>query len=268
MSDPDKDVLSFDPAMRTLAGKKGIVLGIANRQSIAYGCAAAFRFLDAELALTYLNEKAKPYVQPIAEELEAPIFLPCDVEKPGQLEGVFEAAEKQWGGIDFALHSIAFARKEDLHGKLLDSSSTGFAQAMDISCHSFVRMARLAAPLMGNGGTLFAMSYYGAEKVVPHYNVMGPVKAALECCVRYLAHELGPRGIRVHAISPGPIPTRAASGINEFDELLSVAETRAPRHQLVSIKDVGIATAALATPAASLITGNTIYVDGGYHIMG
>jgi enoyl-[acyl-carrier protein] reductase I len=264
----EADVLTFDPAARSLEGKRGVVLGVANRQSIAYGCAAAFRFLGAELALTYLNEKAKPHVQTIAEELEAPIFLPCNVERDGELEAVFEAARQQWGGIDFALHAIAFAPKEDLHGQLLGSSGSGFGRAMDISCHSFVRMARLAAPLMRDGGTLFAMTYYGAEKVVPHYNVMGPVKAALECCVRYLAHELGPKGIRVHAISPGPIRTRAASGINAFDELLNTAETRAPAHQLVSIKDVGVATAALALPAAHLITGNTIYVDGGYHVMG
>jgi len=264
----ESDILTFDAAARSLDGKKGVVLGVANRQSIAYGCAAAFRFLGAELALTYLNEKAKPHVEPIAEELEAPIFLPCDVEQAGQLEAVFDAAGQRWGGLDFALHSIAFAPKADLHGRLVDSSSDGFARAMDISCHSFVRMARLAAPLMGEGGTLFAMSYYGAEKVVPHYNVMGPVKAALECCVRYLAHELGPQGIRVHAMSPGPIRTRAAAGINRFDELLNTAETRAPAHQLVSIKDVGIATAALALPAAHLVTGTTIYVDGGYHVMG
>jgi len=264
----ESEILTFDAQARSLQGKKGVVLGVANRQSIAYGCAAAFRFLGAEVALTYLNEKAKPYVQPIAEELEAPVFLPCDVEQEGQLEAVFAAAQQRWGGIDFALHSIAFAPKEDLHGQLLNSSGAGFARAMDISCHSFVRMARCAAPLMHDGGALFAMSYYGAEKVVPHYNVMGPVKAALECCVRYLAHELGPKRIRVHAISPGPIRTRAASGINEFDELLSAAETRAPAHQLVSIKDVGIATAALATPAGHLITGNTIYIDGGYHVMG
>ena len=264
----DSEILTFDPQARTLEGKRGVVLGVANRQSIAYGCAAAFRFLGAELALTYLNEKARPHVQPIAEELEAPILMPCNVEREGELEAVFEAAGKRWGSIDFALHSIAFAPKEDLQGGLLDSSGPGFGRAMDISCHSFVRMARCAAPLMTNGGTLFAMSYYGAEKVVPHYNVMGPVKAALECSVRYLAHELGPRRIRVHAISPGPIRTRAASAINEFETMLSTAETRAPSNRLVSIRDVGAATAALATPAGQLITGNTIYVDGGYHVMG
>ena len=264
----DADVLTFDPAMRSLEGKRGVVLGVANRDSIAYGCAAAFRHLGAELALTYLDDKAEPHVAPIAEELEAAIFLPCDVEQAGQLEAVFDAARERWGRIDFALHSIAYAPLEDLHGRLVDSSAEGFAMAMDISCHSFVRMAHLAAPLMTDGGTLFAMSYYGAEKVVPHYNLMGPVKAALECCARYLAYELGGHGIRVHAISPGPIRTRAASGLNEFDEILGRAETRAPAHQLVSIKDVGVATAALATNNAHLITGTTIYVDGGYHIMG
>lgn len=264
----DDEILRFDAKARSLDGKKGVVLGVANRQSIAYGCAASFRFLGAELALTYLNEKAKPHVQPIVDELEAPIFMPCNVEADGELEAVFEAAGERWGHIDFALHSIAFAPREDLHGRYIDSSGPGFVRAMDISCHSFVRMARLAEPLMSEGGTLFAMSYYGAEKVVPHYNLMGPVKAALECSVKYLAHELGPKGIRVHAISPGPIRTRAASGINEFDSMLNMAETRAPTHQLVTIKDVGVATAALATPAGHLITGNTIHIDGGYHIMG
>ena len=264
----DDEALTFDPKARTLEGKRGVVLGIANRQSIAYGCAAAFRFLGAELALTYLNDKAKPHVEPIADELEAPILLPCDVEREGELEAVFDAAGERWGSIDFALHSIAYAPKRELQGGLLDSSGPGFARAMDISCHSFVRMARCAAPLMTNGGTLFAMSYYGAEKVVQNYNIMGPIKAALECCVRYLAHELGPRRIRVHAISPGPIRTRAASGISDFETLLSTAETRAPSSRLVGIRDVGAATAALATPAAQLITGTTIHVDGGYHIMG
>ncbi len=264
----DPDIITFDPQARMLEGKKGVVLGVANRQSIAYGCAAAFRFLGAEVALTYLNDKAKPHVQPIAEEIEAPIFMPCNVEEEGQMEALFAVMKEQWGSIDFALHSIAFAPKEDLHGRLVDTSGPGFARAMDISCHSFVRMARLAEPLMTEGGTLFAMSYYGAEKVITNYNVMGPVKAALECAVRYLAHELGPKKIRVHAISPGPIKTRAASGISAFEDLLSSAQSRAPAQQLVSIKDVGIATAALSTPAGHLITGNTIYIDGGYHVMG
>jgi len=251
-----------------LAGKKGLVLGIANDQSIAYGCAEAFRALGADLAVSYLNEKAKPYVEPLAKQLEARLFLPCDVRQPGQLEAVFAQIEKEWGKIDFALHAIAFAPKEDLHGRLADCSRDGFLTAMDVSCHSFIRMAHLAEPLMKDGGALFTMSYYGAEKVIEHYNVMGPVKAALESAVRYLAYEFGPKGIRVHAISPGPIKTRAASGIANFDTLMDEAAKRAPAHRLVSIQDVGVATAVLATDYAKLMTGETVYVDGGYHIIG
>ena len=165
------------------------------------------------------------------------------------------------------MHSIAWAPKEDLQGGLLRSSADGFAKAMDISCHSFVRMAKLAAPLMKDGGSLFAMSYHGAQKVVPSYNLMGPVKAALEACCRYLAHELGPQGIRVHPISPGPLKTRAASGLKDFDLLLNEAVQRAPVGELVDIMDVGFACAYLATPYARRITGNTLYVDGGVSIM-
>ncbi len=258
----------LDPKDRTLEGKKGLVLGIANRDSIAYGCAKAFKSLGADLALTYLNDKAKPYVEPIAEELGAEIFTPCDVQDDTQLQALFTAIQKKWGRLDFALHSIAFAPKEDLHGRLVDSSCTGFLKAMGISCHSFIRMAKLSEPLMTEGGALFAMSFYGAEKVVKHYNLMGPVKAALECAVRYLAYELGPKGIRVYAISPGPVKTRAASGLKQFDELLAAAAERAPAHQLASLEDIGAATAFLATRAARLITGETIYIDGGYHVMG
>jgi len=261
-------MLNFHSDELKLNGKKGVVIGIANEQSIAYGCASAFRHLGAELAITYLNEKAKPYVAPLAETLEAPIFMPCDVQAPGQMEAVFEAIEQRWGQLDFALHSIAFAPREDLQGRLVDSSPEGFALAMDVSCHSFLRMAKLAEPLMRDGGAIFAMSYYGAEKVVEHYNLMGPVKAALECSVRYLAHELGPKGIRVHAISPGPVKTRAASGLTDFDRMMADAASRAPVHQLASIQDVGIATACLATNAARMMTGSTLYIDGGYNVMG
>ncbi|HAX90770.1 MAG TPA: enoyl-[acyl-carrier-protein] reductase FabI, partial [Rhodospirillaceae bacterium] len=176
--------------------------------------------------------------------------------------------EQRWGHLDFVLHSIAFAPREDLHGRLTDSSRDGFMMAMDVSCHSFIRTARLAEPLMKNGGSIFAMSYYGAEKVVEHYNLMGPVKAALEASVRYLAFELGGKGIRVHAISPGPIKTRAASGIGRFDEILNKAAEKTPMQRLVSIEDVGQATALLATDAAKLITGETLYIDGGLHIVG
>jgi enoyl-[acyl-carrier protein] reductase I len=250
-----------------LKGKKALVIGIANENSIAYGCVKAFKFRGADIAVTYLNEKAKPYVEPIAKEVEAAIFMPCDVRKEGELEAIFYEIERKWGRLDIALHSIAFAPKEDLHGRLVDTSREGFLLAMDVSCHSFVRMARLAEPLMKDGGTLFTMSYYGAHKVVEHYNLMGPVKAALEATVRYLAVELGPK-IRVHAISPGPIKTRAASGISQFDELLEAAAEKAPAKRLVTIEEVGDATAGLATDAAKLITGETIYIDGGYHIVG
>ena len=258
----------FDPNLRRLEGKKGLVLGIANENSIAYGCARAFRSFGAELAITYLNDKARPYVEPLAQELEAPILMPLDVALEGQMEAVFAAIGERWGRLDFALHSIAFAPRADLHGRVVDCSRDGFLQAMDVSCHSFIRMARFAEPLMKDGGALFTMSYFGAERVVENYNLMGPVKAALEASARYLAAELGPEGIRVHAISPGPLKTRAASGIAQFDELLDRAASRAPARRLVTIEDVGFAVAGLATDAAKLITGDTIYIDGGYHIMG
>jgi enoyl-[acyl-carrier protein] reductase I len=259
--------MSAPSPARVLEGQRALVLGIANDSSIAYGCARAFRRLGAELAVTYLNEKAKRFVEPLAQELGASIFMPCDVSKHGELEAVFEAVRSQWGRLDIALHSIAFAPKEDLQGRLVDSSAEGFKVAMDISCHSFIRMAHLAEPLMTEGGTLFAMSYYGAEKVVPNYNLMGPVKAALESSVRYLAHELGDRQIRVHAISPGPLKTRAASGIKDFDALLAEASERAPVGELVDIDDVGMTTAYLATPFAKRVTGSTVYVDGGLNVM-
>jgi enoyl-[acyl-carrier protein] reductase I len=250
-----------------LKDKKALVVGIANEHSIAYGCAAAFRELGADLAITYLNEKAKPFVEPLARRLEAPIFAPLDVSGPGELEALFERIARDWGRLDILVHSIAWAPKDDLQGGLLDCTAEGFAKAMDISCHSFIRMAKLAAPLMSDGGTLFAMSYHGAQRVVPNYNVMGPVKAALEAACRYLAYELGPRGIRVHPISPGPLKTRAASGLKDFDLMLNEAVQKAPVGELVDIMDVGFACAYLATPYARRITGGTAYVDGGVHIM-
>jgi len=250
-----------------LKDKKALVVGVANEHSIAWGCAQAFRQLEAQVALTYVNEKTRSYVEPLAKELDAPIFLPLDVAQPGQLESVFAAIEKKWGRLDILVHSLAFAPKADLQGGLLNCSAQGFATAMDISCHSFVRMARLAVPLMTDGGTLFAMSYYGAEKVVPNYSVMGPVKAALESACRYLAYELGPKGIRVHAISPGPLKTRAASSLKDFDLLLNQAQQRAPVGERVNIMDIGMACAYLATPYGRHITGETVYVDGGLHIM-
>ena len=252
---------------RVLAGKKALVVGVANESSIAYGCAKAFHELGAELAMTYLNEKARPHVEPLARALDAALTLPLDVSVPGQLEAVFDKLTQEWNELDILVHSIAFAPKEDLQGGLLHCSAAGFGKAMDVSCHSFVRMARLAVPLMKHGGTMLAMSYYGANKVVPTYSVMGPVKAALEACCRYLAFELGGSGIRVHAISPGPLKTRAASGLKDFELLLNEAAQRAPIGELVDIMDVGYACAFLATPFARRLSGETLYVDGGVNIM-
>jgi enoyl-[acyl-carrier protein] reductase I len=257
----------FPDSKVALKGKKGLVVGIANDQSIAWGCAKGFRALGADLAVTYLNERAMPHVKPLADELQAEIVAPLDLRQDGQLEAVFEQVGQRWGRLDFLLHSIAFAPLEDLHGRVVDCSKAGFLEAMDVSCWSFIRMAKLAEPLMDRGGALFCMTYYGSQMVVENYNLMGPVKAALESATRYLAAELGPKGIRVHAISPGPLKTRAASGIAEFDELLNKAESKAPMQRLVSIDDVGLATAYLATDGAKLLTGETLYIDGGYHII-
>jgi enoyl-[acyl-carrier protein] reductase I len=257
------------PAVKAklLEGKRGLIVGIANENSIAWGCAKAFRAFGAEIAVTYLNEKAKKYVQPLADVLEASIVMPLDVNAPGQMEAVFDRIAKEWGKLDFVVHSIAFSPKEALHGRVTDVSRDGFLATMDVSCWTFIRMAHLAEPLMRKGGTLFTMSYYGSQMVVKNYNIMGVAKAALESAVRYIAAELGPKGIRVHAISPGPLATRAASGIPEFDALLDKAKAKAPTKSLVSIDDVGVAVAFLAHDAARLITGETLYIDGGYHIM-
>ncbi|EPY01533.1 enoyl-ACP reductase FabI [Magnetospirillum fulvum] len=252
----------------SLAGKKGLIIGIANRQSIAYGVARHVRAYGADLAITYLNEKSDKYVRPLAEEVNAPIYLPCDVREEGQLEAVFAAITEKWGKLDFVIHAIAFANREDLHGRVVDCSRDGFALAMDVSCFSFIRCAKLAEPLMKDGGCLVTLSYYGGRKVVDHYNVMGPVKAALESTTKYLAHELGPKGIRVLTISPGPLRTRAASGIDHFDELLDAAAAKAPTHQLADIDDVGSFAAYLVSDLAKSVTGTTLFIDGGAHIVG
>lgn len=250
-----------------LKGRRGLVVGVANEHSIAFGCAAKLRGFGAELALTYLNEKSKPYVQPLAEQLEAQLLLPLDVTQPGQIEAMFEQVREQWGQIDFLIHSIAFAPKADLHGRIMDCSREGFLQAMQVSCHSFLEMAHHAEKIMRPGGALITMSYYGADKVVNNYNVMGPVKAALESSVRYLAKELGPAGIRVYAVSPGPLKTRAASGIDHFDELIDMAVQRTPEGRLVDIAEVGRTVAFLVGAGASGMTGDVIYVDAGLHNM-
>jgi enoyl-[acyl-carrier protein] reductase I len=259
--------MTIPRARASLDGRKALVVGIANEHSIAWGCAKWLRALGAEIALTYLNDKAKKHVEPLAKELEASIFLPMDVRSPGQLEAVFECIQQKWAHLDILVHSIAFSPREALWGRVVDVQRDGFLTTMEVSCWSFIRMAHLAEPLMTKGGTLITMSYYGSQLVVENYNIMGVAKAALESAVRYLAAELGPKGIRVHAVSPGPLATRAASGIPDFDDLLDKARAKAPARSLVSVDDVGAATAFLALDAARLMTGDTLYVDGGYHII-
>src|SRR4051794_33443105 len=263
----EADAAAREAVRPILKGHKTLVVGIANDQSIAYGCADAFRAAGAELAITWLNDKARASVEPLGETLRAKIMAPLNVENPGEMEALFDEIGERWGKLDSLVHSIAFAPKEDLQGGLLDCSAAGFARAMDVSVHSFVRMAKLAAPLMANGGTMFAMSYIGAQRVVANYNVMGPVKAALEAACRYLALELGDKDIRVHPISPGPLKTRAASGLKDFSRMLNDAVEQSPLHELVDIEDVGSACAYLASDYARRITGGTIYIDGGAHIV-
>ncbi len=262
-----------DPTMQSdaassLNGKKGLIVGMANEHGLAYGCARRFRALGADLAITYLNEKTERYVRPLVEELGCEIARQCNVAVEGQLEAIFEEIAAKWGRLDFALHAIGFARAEDLHGRLIDCSASGFAHAMQVSVHSFLRMAKLAEPLMTkSGGCLLAITFYGAEKAIENYNLMGPVKAALESSVRYMAVELGEKGIRVNAISPGPVATRSASGLKHFDELLERAAARAPEHRLVTADDVGALAAFLVSDAAKAVTGNISYVDAGYHVV-
>lgn len=252
--------------MFSLENRKILVVGIANEHSIAWGCAQAFKAQGADLAITYLNAKAEPYVRPLAEQLDAELIMPLDVSAPGELEAVFDEIATKWGRLDGLLHSIAFAPRTDLHGRVIDSSPEGFGLAMDVSVHSFLRMIKLAEPLMTEGGTCLSVSFFGSTRVVRNYGMMGPVKAALESAVRYAAAELGDKAITVHAISPGPLKTRAASGIAHFDELLNEAAERAPTHQLASIEDVGAVAAFLASPAARNMTGGVHEVDGGFSI--
>ncbi|MEM0907199.1 MAG: enoyl-ACP reductase FabI [Pseudomonadota bacterium] len=254
--------------MLQLNGQKALVIGIANDQSIAWGCAKALHSLGAEVAVTYLNAKAEPYVRPLAESINAPIIMPYDVRDEAEADALFAAITDTWGQLDTIVHSIAFAPRDDLHGRVIDSSAEGFALAMDISVHSFLRIIKRAEPLMPKGGTVMTVSFLGATRVVPHYNIMGPVKAALEASVRYAAAELGPKGISVHALSPGPLKTRAASGIAEFDELLNEAAQRTPTHQLVTADDVGAYAAFLASRPAANITGGVHMIDGGLSIIG
>jgi enoyl-[acyl-carrier protein] reductase I len=250
----------------SLEGKTGIVTGLANADSIAYGCAKAMHEAGAEMIVTYGSPKAEKHITPLAADMGNPQLMLCDVQDEAQVEALFAQARERWGKLDFLIHSMAFATRDDLHGRVVDCSREGFGLAMDVSCHSFMRLAQQAEPLMKDGGTLITMSYYGAEKVVENYNLMGPVKAALEASVRYMADELGPAGIRVHAISPGPIRTRAASGIKDFENLAQTAEQRAPLRRLVSIEDVGRTAVFLTSEAGHSLTGGTTYVDAGDHV--
>jgi len=249
-----------------LPGRRALVVGIANDQSIAFGVARALRAAGADLAVTWLNAKAEPHVRPLAADLGAAIAMPLDVAAPAEEDALFAAIEERWGGLDILVHSVAFAPGQDLHGRLVDSSPAGFATAVDVSVHSFLRLARRAEPMMPPGSACLTMSFYGARRVVAHYNLMGPVKAALEASVRALAVEFGPRDVTVNAISPGTIATRAAGGIDRFDEMMAAAAARAPLGRLATIDDVGAAAVFLCSPGARAITGTTLHVDAGFHV--
>jgi enoyl-[acyl-carrier protein] reductase I len=251
-----------------LKGQRALIVGVANDRSIAWGCAQQMHRSGAEIAMTYLNDRARPFVEPLAVAVEAPLFLPLEVRDTAQVDALFEAVAAKWGRLDILVHSIAFAPREALAGRVTDCPRDGFLTAMDVSCWSFLDLTRRAEKLMTGGGAIFAMSYHGANEVIENYGIMGPVKAALESAVRYLAVELGPKGIRVHAISPGPLATRAASGIPDFDALMARVAERAPARRLVTIDEVGAACVFLASPYAGAMTGDTIYIDGGYHILG
>ncbi|MBV8092685.1 MAG: enoyl-ACP reductase FabI [Acetobacteraceae bacterium] len=251
-----------------LTGQKALIVGVANEHSIAWGCAKAMRRAGAEIAMTYLNEKARRFVEPLAQQVEAPLFLPLEVRDPAQVDALFEAIAEKWGRLDILVHSVAFAPRNALEGRVVDCPRDGFLTAMDVSCWSLLDLACRAEKLMTKGGTMLTMSYHGAHEVIENYGIMGPVKAALESAVRYVAAELGPKGIRVHAVSPGPLATRAASGIPDFDELMQRVASRAPVRRLVTIEEVGVACVFLASPFAGAMTGETLYIDGGYNILG
>lgn len=247
-----------------LKGKKGLILGLANANSIAWGCARQAHAMGAQLVTSCLNDKALGYVQPLTEPLGIDLHT-CNIEDPDALAAFIQQALARLGHFDFVIHSIAWAPLQELHGRVVDSTSVGFARAMDVSCHSFAALAKWCAPHMPNGGSMVTMSYLGADEAVPHYGLMGPVKAALESLVRYMALELGPQNIRVHAVSPGPIPTRAASGIEAFDALMQHNIRKAPLGRLVSLEEIANLSTFLCTDAASGMTGQTIYVDAGSH---
>ena len=251
-----------------MAGKRGLVMGVANDRSIAWGIARAVAGQGAELAFTFQGEALEKRVRPLAEQLGAKLVLPCDVVDDASLDATFKAVEEAWGGLDFVVHAVAFSDKDELKGGYIATSRQNFAMTLDISCYSFTAVAQRAVPLMKNGGSLLTLSYYGAERVMPHYNVMGVAKAALEASVRYLAADVGPAGIRVNAISAGPIKTLAASGIGDFRYILKWNELNSPLKRNVSTDDVGNSALYLLSDLSQGVTGEVHHVDSGYHLVG
>ena len=251
-----------------MAGKRGLVMGVANNRSIAWGISKAVAAQGAEVALTYQGDALKKRVEPLAAELGSKLVLPCDVNNPQSMDELFERIEKEWGRLDFLVHAIAFSDKNELDGRYVDTSETNFTQTMLVSCYSFTALAKRAERLMTDGGSLITLTYYGAEKVMPHYNVMGVAKAALEASVRYLAADLGKGGIRVNAISAGPIKTLAASGISDFRYILRWNEYNSPLRRTVTIEDVGGAGVYLLSDLSRSVTGETHHADSGYHVIG
>lgn len=251
-----------------MQGKKGLVMGVANDRSIAWGIAKAAADHGATLGFTYQGEALEKRVRPLAQSVNSPLVVPCDVTNPDSMDAVFAEVEKTWGSLDFLVHAIAFSDKDELKGQYLDTTRDNFLRTMDISCYSLTALAQRAAPLMSEGGSIVTLTYYGAERVMPHYNVMGVAKAALEASVRYLAVDLGNRGIRVNAISAGPIKTLAASGIGDFRYILKWNELNSPLRRNVTIDEVGGAGLYLLSDLGSGVTGEVHHVDCGYHTVG
>lgn len=251
-----------------LRGKRGLIMGLANNRSIAWGIAKAARLAGAEIALTYQGEALERRVRPLAAELNAHVVGECDVTASASIDAVFSEVEKLWGELDFVVHCIAFSDKDELTGRYVDTSEENFKTSLAISCYSFTAVAQRAEKLMKNGGSLLTLTYYGAEKWMPHYNVMGVAKAALEASVRYLAADLGEKNIRVNAISAGPIKTLAASGIGDFRYILKWNEYNAPLRRTVTIEEVGESAVFLLSPMSRGVTGEILHVDAGYHVVG
>ena len=251
-----------------MSGKRGLVIGVANNRSIAWGISRALAAHGAEIAFTYQGDALRKRVEPLAAEIGARVVGHCDVTEPATIDAVFDAVAAEWETIDFVVHAVAFSDKDELDGRYIDTSPDNFAKTLQISCYSFTAIAQRAEKLMTNGGSLLTLTYYGAEKVMPHYNVMGIAKAALEASVRYLAVDLGPKGIRVNALSAGPIKTLAASGIGDFRYILKWNEYNAPLKRTVSIDEVGDAALYLLSPLSRAVTGEIHHVDSGYHVVG